>query len=44
VIVLLTHRYRGMVCEAHAHLRPNEPRPASRAGDQDGVIPAATGP
>ena len=24
VIVLLTHRYRGMVCEAHAHLRADD--------------------
>jgi lipid-A-disaccharide synthase-like uncharacterized protein len=30
VIVLLTHRYRGMVCETHAHLR-------ACAGDQDSV-------
>jgi lipid-A-disaccharide synthase-like uncharacterized protein len=42
VIVLLTHRYRGMVCETHAHLRANDPRRRSRAGDQDGVLPAAT--
>src|SRR5688572_2680825 len=44
VIVLLTHRYRGMVCEAHAHLRPNDPRRPGRAGDRDGVAPAATRP
>jgi uncharacterized protein with PQ loop repeat len=25
VIVFLAHRYRGMVCEAHAHLAPNRP-------------------
>ena len=48
VIVFLTHRYRGMVCEAHAHLRPNEPRLPSRADDRDGTIlrglrPAALG-
>jgi hypothetical protein len=30
VIVLLTPRYRGLVCETHAHLR-------ACAGDQDGV-------
>ena len=24
VIVFLTHRYRGMVCAAHAHVRPDE--------------------
>ena len=32
VIVLLTHRYRGMVCETHAHLRATDPRRRSRAG------------
>src|SRR5687768_9578495 len=42
MIVLLTHRYRGMVCGAHAHFRPNEPRPPSGAAGRDGVIPAAT--
>jgi uncharacterized protein with PQ loop repeat len=25
VIVFLAHRYRGMVCEVHAHLTPNRP-------------------
>jgi lipid-A-disaccharide synthase-like uncharacterized protein len=44
MIVFLTHRYRGMVCEAHAHLRPTEPRPPSRAGDRDDVIPTPTRP
>jgi hypothetical protein len=39
VILFLAHRYRGMACEAHAHLRSNEPRPSSRAGDRDGALP-----
>jgi lipid-A-disaccharide synthase-like uncharacterized protein len=42
VIVLLAHRYRGMVCETHAHLRADDPRRRSRADDQDGVLPTAT--
>jgi uncharacterized protein with PQ loop repeat len=25
VIVFLAHRYRGMMCEVHAHLAPNRP-------------------
>jgi lipid-A-disaccharide synthase-like uncharacterized protein len=44
VILFLSHRYRGMVCEAHAHLRPKQPRPPSGAGDQGRVTPAATQP
>jgi uncharacterized protein with PQ loop repeat len=44
VIAFLSHRFRGMVCEAHAHMRANDmPRP-SRAGDRDGAVSAATRP
>jgi lipid-A-disaccharide synthase-like uncharacterized protein len=42
VILLLTHRYRGMVCEAHAHLRANDPRRPSRTDVRDGPVAAAT--
>jgi lipid-A-disaccharide synthase-like uncharacterized protein len=42
VILLLTHRYRGMVCEAHAHVRANDPRRPSGTGNRDGAVPAAT--
>jgi lipid-A-disaccharide synthase-like uncharacterized protein len=41
VIVLLTHRYRGMTCEAHAHLRVNDGA-ENRPADSDDAIPAAT--
>jgi hypothetical protein len=41
VIVLLTHRYRGMACEAHAHV-PMSDGAGDRAADPDGVVPAAT--
>jgi lipid-A-disaccharide synthase-like uncharacterized protein len=42
LILLLTHRYRGMVCEAHAHVRANDPSGRDTAGDRDGVVSAAT--
>jgi lipid-A-disaccharide synthase-like uncharacterized protein len=41
LIVFLTHRYRGMSCEGHAHLRMNDGA-GDRAADPDGVAPAAT--
>jgi uncharacterized protein with PQ loop repeat len=44
VILFLSHRYRGMVCEAHSHLPANGARRPSRTGDRDGVAPAATRP
>jgi hypothetical protein len=42
VIVFFTHRYRGMTCEAHSHLGPNDGAGQDRAGDRDGVATAAT--
>jgi lipid-A-disaccharide synthase-like uncharacterized protein len=42
VIVFLTHRYRGMTCEEHSHLGPNDGAGQGRTGDRDGVAPAAT--
>ena len=44
VILFLSHRYRGMVCEAHAHLRAHDARRPSRTGDREGVAPTATRP
>jgi lipid-A-disaccharide synthase-like uncharacterized protein len=44
VILFLARRYRGMVCEAHAHLRVADPGRASGAGGQDGVVVSATRP
>jgi lipid-A-disaccharide synthase-like uncharacterized protein len=44
VIVFLTHRYRGMACEAHAHLRGDDSLRAGRTGDRDDVIVSATRP
>jgi lipid-A-disaccharide synthase-like uncharacterized protein len=41
VIVLLAHRYRGMTCEAHAHVRMDDGAD-DRAADPDGALPAAT--
>jgi hypothetical protein len=43
MIVLLTHRYRGMTCEAHAHVRVDGDAKAG-AADPDAGIPAATRP
>jgi hypothetical protein len=41
MIVLLTHRYRGMTCEAHGHARVDG-RAGDGAADPDAAIPAAT--
>jgi lipid-A-disaccharide synthase-like uncharacterized protein len=41
VIVLLTHRYRGMTCEAHAAVHVSFGA-GDGAADPDGAIPAAT--
>jgi hypothetical protein len=43
VIVLLAHRYRGMTCEAHAHVRVVGGA-GDGAADPDPRIPAATRP
>lgn len=43
MIVLLTHRYRGMTCEAHAHVRVDGGA-GHAAADPDAGDPAATGP
>jgi lipid-A-disaccharide synthase-like uncharacterized protein len=43
MIVLLTHRYRGMTCEAHAHVRVDGGA-GPGAADPDAGIPAATRP
>jgi hypothetical protein len=43
MIVLLTHRYRGMTCEAHAHMRVDGGA-GHGAADRDARIPAATRP
>lgn len=42
VIVFLAHRYRGMTCEAHGHVREDGPR--CGAADPDATTPAATRP
>ena len=39
LIMFLTHRYRGMSCEGHAHLRTNDGA-GDGAADPDGVAPA----
>jgi lipid-A-disaccharide synthase-like uncharacterized protein len=36
-ILLLAYRYRGMLCESHAHLRSKPSASARSAGDADGV-------
>jgi uncharacterized protein with PQ loop repeat len=41
VIMLLAHRYRGMICEAHAHVRMKDGA-GDGAADRDGAVPAAT--
>ena len=43
MIVLLTHRYRGMTCEAHAHVRVDGGA-GEGAADPHARIPAATRP
>jgi lipid-A-disaccharide synthase-like uncharacterized protein len=41
-ILFLTLRYRGMVCESHAHLRPEASPILGAAGERDGVAPVST--
>ena len=43
-ILLLAYRYRGMLCESHAHLRSKPSASARSAADADGVTPAVTRP
>jgi lipid-A-disaccharide synthase-like uncharacterized protein len=43
-ILILAHRYRGMVCESHAHLRSEASTGPRSAGDRDGVTPVITRP
>jgi lipid-A-disaccharide synthase-like uncharacterized protein len=42
VIVFLTHRYRGMACEAHARWGASDGARLGRAGERDGFLAAAT--
>ena len=42
VIVFLTKRYRGMTCDAHVHLGPNDGAGRGRADHRDGATAAAT--
>jgi lipid-A-disaccharide synthase-like uncharacterized protein len=42
VIVFLTHRYRGMACEAHAQWGASDGARLGRAGERDGFLAAAT--
>ena len=42
LIVFLTHRYRGMTCESHVHLAPNDGAGRGRADPRDGATAAAT--
>jgi lipid-A-disaccharide synthase-like uncharacterized protein len=44
MIVLLTHRYRGMTCEAHALLGTNGEGGGDRSADPDAAVTAATRP
>ena len=44
VIVFLARRYRGMFCETHAHLRPDQAIKPGPQGDRERVVPAVTRP
>jgi lipid-A-disaccharide synthase-like uncharacterized protein len=41
-IVFLAHRYRGMLCEAHAYLRASDQRRVSGEVEPDPLAPAPT--
>jgi uncharacterized protein with PQ loop repeat len=43
MILLLTHRYRGMSCEAHGHVRVDGGA-GNGAADRDAAVPAAIRP